>query len=213
MFDLEQQISEWRKQMLAAGINTPGQLDELEAHLRDDFAEFIRAGVDSRQAFETAAAHIGNARDLGAEFHRAQGFMTTNRILGLLWFIYCAGSFYHTTSGLMTSIQHAGFQITAMFLLGVLFNFIYLRGLIASIQMFDGNRNARRFILLLAALDALGGVGVLLTRSFQPLSFAFTILGVLTLWLLWPRHSFHPSRAAGAPAGGPGSQTSKRASG
>ena len=139
--------------------------------------------------------------------------MVDNRILGLLWFIYCAGSFYHTTSGLMTSIQHAGFQITAMFLLGVLFNFIYLRGLIASIQMFDGNRNARRFILLLAALDALGGVGVLLTRSFQPLSFAFTILGVLTLWLLWPRHSFHPSRAAGAPAGGPGSQTSKRASG
>lgn len=194
MFDLEQAIIQWRRQMLAGGIKAPGQLDELEAHLRDDVSEFVRAGLDQRQAFDAAAARLGNARALSSEFHRAQEFVNTYRILGLLWFIYCAGSFYHLTRGLMASIQRSGLQITAIFILGVLFSFIYLRGLIASIQLFGGNGNARRFILFLAALDAVGGVAVLLTKSFQPLSFAFTVLGFLTLWLLWPRHGLKTAK-------------------
>ena len=36
MSDLEQSIAEWRKQMLAAGIETPVPLEELEIHLRED---------------------------------------------------------------------------------------------------------------------------------------------------------------------------------
>jgi len=36
MFNLESAISEWRRQMLAAGIQSPVPLDELEAHLRDE---------------------------------------------------------------------------------------------------------------------------------------------------------------------------------
>jgi hypothetical protein len=36
MFDLEQTISEWRRQMLSAGIKTPVPLEELEIHLRED---------------------------------------------------------------------------------------------------------------------------------------------------------------------------------
>jgi hypothetical protein len=187
MFDLEQAITAWRVQMRAANL-TPNQLVELEAHLHEDIARHLRVGMPVPQAFATAAAQIGAARDLGAEFRHADGVTNTYRMLGLLWFIYCAGSFYHTTSGLMTYAQSAGFHVTALFALGVLFNFIYLRGLIASVQLFEGNQNARWFILFLAAFDALGGVGVLLTKSPQPMSVAFTILGFVTLWLLWPRH-------------------------
>ena len=36
MFDLEQSISEWRRQMLAARIPTPVPLEELEIHLREE---------------------------------------------------------------------------------------------------------------------------------------------------------------------------------
>jgi len=39
MFDLEQSISDWRRQMLAAGIWTPVPLDELETHLRTDIGQ------------------------------------------------------------------------------------------------------------------------------------------------------------------------------
>ena len=38
MFNLEQAISEWRLQMLAAGIKTTESLDELENHLAIDQA-------------------------------------------------------------------------------------------------------------------------------------------------------------------------------
>jgi len=36
MFSLEKSISEWRRQMLAAGIKTPVPLEELEIHLREE---------------------------------------------------------------------------------------------------------------------------------------------------------------------------------
>ena len=36
MFDLEQSIADWRRQMLAAGIKTPVPLEELESHLREE---------------------------------------------------------------------------------------------------------------------------------------------------------------------------------
>ena len=36
MLNLEQKISEWRKQMLAVGIQAPVPLEELEIHLREE---------------------------------------------------------------------------------------------------------------------------------------------------------------------------------
>ncbi len=52
MFDLEQAISNWRRQMLAAGIKTPAPLEELENHLREDFEQQARSGSSTQQAFE-----------------------------------------------------------------------------------------------------------------------------------------------------------------
>ncbi len=45
MFNLEQAILQWRRQMLSAGIKTPEPLDELENHLRDDMEQKIRSGL------------------------------------------------------------------------------------------------------------------------------------------------------------------------
>jgi hypothetical protein len=69
MFNLDQSIAEWRRQMLAAGIKTPA-LDELESHLRDDVEMQMRSGSDPQQAFDAAIRRIGQTNALIAEFRK-----------------------------------------------------------------------------------------------------------------------------------------------
>jgi hypothetical protein len=71
MFNLEQSIAEWRRKMLAAGIEAPAPLDELELHLREDIEVRVKSGWDERQAFEMAAEQIGRAGLLQKEFMNA----------------------------------------------------------------------------------------------------------------------------------------------
>src|SRR5882672_2558697 len=71
MPDLEKEIAQWRRQMLAAGIKTPVPLDELENHLREDMEQQIREGLSVPQAFEAAVRRIGQAKALKAEFAKA----------------------------------------------------------------------------------------------------------------------------------------------
>jgi hypothetical protein len=70
MYDLDQQISEWRKQMRAAGINTPVPLEELESHLRDEIEQHLAAGENEAEAFAAAVRTIGPARVLEGEFQK-----------------------------------------------------------------------------------------------------------------------------------------------
>jgi hypothetical protein len=71
MFNLDQSINEWRRQMAGNGIGTPKVLDELESHLRDDIQRQTRAGESVENAFALAAKRIGDAGTLKAEFVRA----------------------------------------------------------------------------------------------------------------------------------------------
>lgn len=73
MFDLEQAIAEWRRQMQSGGLKDAEQLDELESHLREDVGRQTRAGQDAAQAFEMAMGEIGRAGELKDEFARAEG--------------------------------------------------------------------------------------------------------------------------------------------
>jgi hypothetical protein len=193
MSELEKQISDWRRQMLAAGIKAPTPLDELEVHLREEISRAVEAGVDPQQAFAMAAACIGSADGLKSEFKKAVGISgmigadaveRTNRVLGLLWLVFCLGGFYHTTTGLMSTFPHV--QITPLFVLAWVMDFIYVRGVVASVLLFNGVMRERRFIFMLAALDGMGGVAFLLSHGFQPLCFAFTVLGFVTIRLFWP---------------------------
>jgi leader peptidase (prepilin peptidase) / N-methyltransferase len=68
MFNLEQSIADWRKQMLAAGIKTPVPLEELESHLREEIEEQIQSGIGEQQAFETTVLQMGRAMELKTEF-------------------------------------------------------------------------------------------------------------------------------------------------
>ena len=71
MFDLEQAIADWRKQMLAAGIETPAPLEELEIHLREEIERRVESGLNEQMAFEIAAEQIGCATLLRREFIKA----------------------------------------------------------------------------------------------------------------------------------------------
>src|SRR5690348_16825423 len=75
MFDLEQAIANWRKQMLAAGIKTPVPLEELEIHLREEIERQMKPGLDEREAFEISVQQIGQAGILKSEFEKAGGII------------------------------------------------------------------------------------------------------------------------------------------
>jgi hypothetical protein len=80
MFNLEQAIAEWRREMLTAGIKTPVPLEELESHLRDDIAQQIQSGANSQQAFENSAQRMGHANEIKREFKKGC------RTKGWMWF-------------------------------------------------------------------------------------------------------------------------------
>ena len=72
MFNLEQAISDWRRQMCRAGIKTPAVLQELEGHLRDEIDRQSQTGRSEQTAFELASAHLGRPDLLKAEFHKVE---------------------------------------------------------------------------------------------------------------------------------------------
>jgi hypothetical protein len=78
MFDLERSIAEWRQQMLAAGIQSPVPLEELEIHLREEIEQLEKSGVDERTAFENAVRQTGQPQSLKNEFNKIEtSFMKT----------------------------------------------------------------------------------------------------------------------------------------
>jgi len=72
MFDLEQAIVEWRRQMLAAGIQTPVPLEELESHLREDIETLRSSGVPELQAFPLAVSRLGTPGSMQTEFNKVK---------------------------------------------------------------------------------------------------------------------------------------------
>jgi hypothetical protein len=73
MFNLEQSITEWRQQMLAAGIQNQKLLDELESHLREEAGLQMKSGLDAEKAFAAAVRQIGEAILLKREFKKVGG--------------------------------------------------------------------------------------------------------------------------------------------
>jgi len=83
MFHLEQAISNWRRQMAAAGVKSPEVLVELENHLREDFEQQTRLGLDPQQAFVNAVVRIGHASTLETEFAKSVVPKTAGRFMAV----------------------------------------------------------------------------------------------------------------------------------
>lgn len=70
MFNLEQSIAAWRRQMAADGLKAPALLDELESHLLDNVARQVESGTGVEQAFRTAVDQLGETSTLKTEFSK-----------------------------------------------------------------------------------------------------------------------------------------------
>lgn len=68
MFDLEQKIAEWRRELACAGITETSFVDELESHLREEIERRVQSGEEIEQAFGAAVVGLGDAAVLAVEF-------------------------------------------------------------------------------------------------------------------------------------------------
>lgn len=66
----EAQIAEWRAYVAKAPAVTDRDLDELDAHLRDQMAELDAAGLSADEAFLVAVKRMGDVDTLSREFAR-----------------------------------------------------------------------------------------------------------------------------------------------
>ena len=127
MFNLEQSIAEWRKQVLAAGIKSPVPLEELESHLRDEMPERVRSGLSEQVAFDMTIRQIGQAEVLQPEFAKV-GNTISERVKQL--FRALAGiPNYQLATNMNTSSQHlepgwATYLKSAAYILPALFVWI-----------------------------------------------------------------------------------------
>ena len=68
MFNLEQSIADWREQMLAAGIQSPVPLEELEIHLREEIERQMKSELSEQEIFNSAVQKIGPTLAIKNEF-------------------------------------------------------------------------------------------------------------------------------------------------
>jgi uncharacterized protein involved in exopolysaccharide biosynthesis len=68
MFNLDEELKKWRRDMAEAGVKSPEILSELEEHLRDDIERQVRSGASTSEAFHAALQRIGQPSVLRSEF-------------------------------------------------------------------------------------------------------------------------------------------------
>ena len=72
MFNLENAIKEWRKQLDNHPGLEPGYVEELESHLRDRIEYFMDQGLTGEEAFKKASGKMDDAESLADEFHKSR---------------------------------------------------------------------------------------------------------------------------------------------
>jgi len=68
MFELNDAITVWRRQLASRRDITHDDLDEFEDHLREEIADLQQGGLDSEEAFLIATRRLGDAEALTGAF-------------------------------------------------------------------------------------------------------------------------------------------------
>jgi hypothetical protein len=100
MSNLDQTITEWRRQMLAAGIKTPVPLEELEIHLREEIERQMKSGLSEAEAFEAAVQQIGQGQMLQNEFKKVSACHWNRPLAMMAWVVFVVSFFLPATRGL-----------------------------------------------------------------------------------------------------------------
>ncbi|HKW29017.1 MAG TPA: permease prefix domain 1-containing protein, partial [Verrucomicrobiae bacterium] len=69
---MEKAIADWRQEMLAAGLQTPVPLEELDIHLREEIERQMKSGLDAPAAFEISIRQMGEPEMLNSEFKKRE---------------------------------------------------------------------------------------------------------------------------------------------
>ena len=72
MFDLEQAIQVWKKDLAKNQNLEDSYISELEAVLRDEVADRVRRGQPLEEAFRQSVSEMGDAKDIGLEFAKVR---------------------------------------------------------------------------------------------------------------------------------------------
>jgi hypothetical protein len=105
MFNLEQAIAEWRKQMLAAGIQAPMPLEELEIHLREEIERQMKLDLNKATAFEIAGRKIGDGRQLQNEFTKIEMKNWNHRLVWAAWILFVIAFFLPSYAGFTSGLS------------------------------------------------------------------------------------------------------------
>lgn len=206
MFDLIKSIEEWRQEMLAAGIETPMPLEELECHLREDIERQIQSGTGEQQAFESAVTRIGRGSLLRAEFAKNEGLpclpsdnnsSMADRVLGVLWLAGCLWSLITLELWFIGPITMSDPPDIARFPLGnppgtTLFLFnglavaIYMAGIVGGAFLFRGAQWGRRIVRTIALLILIACVGQMLHSAMPSVWRVWcSVIAVFCLASIW----------------------------
>ncbi len=202
MFDLEQSIADWRRQMLAAGIKTPVPLEELEIHLREEIERQMQSGFNSQQSFEFAVRRIGRGFDLKTEFAKAKGLLgltdeigqkRINRFLGALWLAQSLWGLIILLPVLGQVLPFPRIWLTLGFFYLAYLAFvliIFIAGAFGSVLLFQGAKLGHSIIRIIALVSIIERAAEILAfKSFSVRGGIFTAFYLISIWLLRsPKH-------------------------
>jgi putative ABC transport system permease protein len=72
MFNLENAIQSWKRQLAKKGVLAEGKIAELESHLRDEVEEGIAGGCSAEEAFQIAVERVGRPEEIVRAFGLAR---------------------------------------------------------------------------------------------------------------------------------------------
>ena len=105
MFDLERAVHDWRHALEQAESFSVGNIQELEAHLREGIAVFVEKGLSREEAFLVASARLGAHSALNREYGKVNGTHVWRR--RVLWMLcgYVGGiALTYAISGFSTCV-------------------------------------------------------------------------------------------------------------
>jgi hypothetical protein len=85
MFNLDEQVQQWRQRFSRQDAMSGRDLDELEAHLRDSIDTLTAAGLDAEEAFMVATHRLGSPVAVAREFGKVNGTRVWGR--RVVWMI------------------------------------------------------------------------------------------------------------------------------
>lgn len=185
MFNLDQAIADWRRQMAAVGLNSAAVLDELESHLRDEIEVQIRSGLEEERAFELACRRLGPPGKLSTEFARSGRPETAPRRI-FLWCFYFFGALVALLADLWTLLSFElspGGRIGAACGVGVFA--LYLFGLPFLSWWISGARRTH-FLRMMKALGVMVPLWILfaLATALRIVHWEIGIIPEMTMWSL-----------------------------